>query len=75
MAPPARAQECGKVAGDLPVAGDWNNTAVATLGIFDLSSGLWELDMNGNGLWDGCQVDRCIESFGQEGDLPVVGKW
>jgi hypothetical protein len=63
------------IAGDLPVAGDWNNVGIANLGIFDSSIGLWELDMNGNGLWDGCQVDRCIESFGQEGDLPVVGKW
>ena len=63
------------IAGDLPVAGDWNNVGVANIGIFDPSLGLWELDMNGNGLWDGCQVDRCIETFGQEGDLPVVGKW
>ena len=30
--------------------------------------------LNGNGGFDGCSIDACI-SFGQQGDLPVVGKW
>jgi len=37
--------------------------------------GLWELDLNGNGKWDGCRVDKCLGPFGQPGDLPVAGDW
>ena len=61
--------------GDLPVAGDWTGTGMTQIGVFDPSTGLWELDLNGNGQWDGCQVDRCLGPFGQQGDLPVVGRW
>jgi hypothetical protein len=32
------------------------------------------LDVNGNGVFDGCNVDTCL-TFGQAGDIPVVGKW
>ena len=63
------------LAGDLPVVGDWSGTGIAKLGVFDPSTGLWELDLNDNGLWDGCGVDACLGPFGQQGDLPVVGKW
>jgi hypothetical protein len=61
--------------GTLPVVGDWTGTGAVRIGAFDPQTGLWELDLNGNGLWDGCQVDRCLGPFGQPGDLPVVGKW
>jgi hypothetical protein len=37
-------------------------------------NGVWLLDVNGNGVWDGCSVDRCL-SFGAAGDKPVVGIW
>src|SRR5262249_28102003 len=37
--------------------------------------GLWELDRNGNDLWDGCVVDLCLNPFGKSRDLPVVGHW
>jgi hypothetical protein len=61
--------------GDLPVVGDWDGTGVFKIGLFRPSTGEWLLDLNGNGLWDGCQVDRCRGPFGQEGDSPLVGKW
>jgi len=63
------------LAGDLPVVGDWVGTGKAQLGVFDPASGLWDLDLNGNGLFDGCQIDQCLGPFGQSGDLPVVGHW
>jgi hypothetical protein len=61
--------------GDLPVAGDWDATGTSKIGLFRAATGDWFLDFNGNGQWDGCGVDKCITSFGQEGDLPVAGKW
>ena len=61
--------------GDLPVVGDWDATGTSKSGLFRPATGDWFLDFNGNGQWDGCGVDKCITSFGQEGDLPVAGKW
>jgi hypothetical protein len=61
--------------GDLPVAGDWSGTGKAQMGIFDPNTGMWELDRNGNRVFDGCTVDLCLGPFGQPGDLPVAGKW
>ncbi len=60
--------------GDRPVAGDWNGSGFAKIGVF--RAGTWYLDANGNGAWDGCGIDRCyVGSFGQQGDLPVAGQW
>jgi hypothetical protein len=61
--------------GDLPVAGDWNGTGTAKIGVFDPTTGMWDLDLNGNGVFNGCAVDACMGPFGQTGDLPVVGRW
>src|SRR5436190_1434837 len=36
--------------------------------------GNWSLDVNGNGVWDGCSTDRCL-TFGGAGDLPIAGDW
>jgi hypothetical protein len=47
----------------------------AKIGVFRPDTGQWFLDMNGNGKLDDCTVDACLGPFGQEGDLPVVGKW
>jgi hypothetical protein len=43
------------------------------IGVF--RNGQWFLDLNGNGAWDGCGVDTCIDSFGAPTDIPVVGDW
>ena len=62
-------------AGDLPVAGDWDGTGKARVGVFRPSTGEWFLDKNGNGRIDGCTADICVAAFGKAGDRPVVGKW
>ena len=59
--------------GDLPIAGDWTGTGLVGIGVFRPSTGQWFLDMNGNGGWDGCSVDKCLGPFGVAGDLPIVG--
>jgi hypothetical protein len=65
--------------GDLPVVGDWNGTGVTRAGVFRPSTATWYLDINGNGSLDSCikgnKIDACPKSFGQVGDLPVVGDW
>ena len=61
--------------GDLPVVGDWTGTGTAKIGTFAPHTGLWDLDLNGNGKFDGCLIDGCLGPFGQAGDIPVVGKW
>jgi hypothetical protein len=61
--------------GDLPVVGDWNGNGVTKLGLFRPSTGQWFLDKNGNRAWNDCSTDRCINSFGEPGDLPVAGDW
>jgi hypothetical protein len=61
--------------GDVPVVGYWISSGTKNIGIFRPSTGEWFLDVNGNGQWDGCGVDKCIEQFGDDGDLPVVGDW
>jgi len=70
--------ECAKsfgLPGDLSVVGDWTGVGQERIGVFDPETGLWELDLNGNGKFDGCQIDACLGPFGQAGDIPVVGKW
>lgn len=62
-------------AGDLPVIGDWNGTGGEEIGIFRPSNGLWYLDRNGNGKWDGTSRDLQLGPFGQTGDSPIVGDW
>jgi hypothetical protein len=44
------------------------------MGIFRPSTGMWYLTLNGNGKLDSCSVGACLGTFGQPGDLPVVGK-
>jgi hypothetical protein len=63
------------ITGDLPVVGDWDGTGKSRIGVFDPNTGIWELDLDGNGKFGGCQVDSCLGPFGQPGDLPIVGKW
>ena len=61
--------------GDAPLVGDWNGEGISRLGLFRPGTGQWFLDRNGNRSWDGCRRDRCIESFGRAGDVPVTGDW
>jgi hypothetical protein len=58
--------------------GDWTGTGIANIGVYRPATGEWFLDLNGNGQWDGCGVDACIQFLGKDkkaGDLPVVGTW
>ena len=41
------------------------------VGIFN---GVWNLDINGNGAWDGPMVDQSFR-YGAPGDAPIVGDW
>ena len=61
--------------GDVPITGDWNGTGISKIGLFRPATSEWLLDLNGNDVWDGCNVDKCVTAFGQAGDLPVAGKW
>jgi hypothetical protein len=61
--------------GDLPVVGDWDGTGKVRIGVFRPSTGMWYVDTSGNGKFDGCNKDACLGPFGQQGDLPVVGRW
>jgi len=47
----------------------------SSIGIFRPATAEWFLDMNGNGIWDGCDLDLCLGPFGSPGDLPVTGDW
>ncbi len=67
FSPPGRRKSRG-----VPVVGDWTGTGHARIGLF--RDGVWFLDLNGNGRWDGCEVDACF-AFGTSGDVPVVGDW
>jgi hypothetical protein len=62
------------IAGAIPVAGDWNGTGAANLGVY--KDGVWYLDLNGNGLWDGTPADG-VYTFGGgvAGAVPVTGDW
>jgi hypothetical protein len=59
----------------VPVVGDWNGSGASKLGLFVPASAQWLLDVNGNGVWDGCGSDTCIKSFGKSSDVPAVGQW
>jgi hypothetical protein len=61
-------------AGDVPVAGDWNNDGLGEIGVFRPSTGKWYFDLNSNGQWEGCDLDGCY-TFGMVGDLPIAGRW
>ena len=61
--------------GDVPVVGDWTGGGKTNIGVCRPSSGRWQLDINGDGDFDGCGIDLCSRIFGVPGDLPVVGDW
>ncbi|MDA8100768.1 MAG: hypothetical protein M0042_14220 [Nitrospiraceae bacterium] len=58
----------------LPVTGDWNGVGTSRIGVFD--SGIWYLDLNGNGAWDGELADgQYAFGVGLAHALPVTGDW
>jgi hypothetical protein len=57
---------------NVPVVGRWDGGKAHKIGIF--RNGTWSLDLNGNGVFEGPQVDVSA-SLGQAGDVPVVGRW
>jgi hypothetical protein len=57
---------------DLPVVGSWSGTGASNIGTFNAATSSWHLDTNGNGVWEGCAVDTCVNGLGQPGDLPVT---
>ena len=64
------------IAGDIPVAGDWNADGVTEIGIYRPLNGNWFLDINGNEIWDGKIIDRkFIFGIAEVNDVPVVGNW
>jgi hypothetical protein len=62
------------ITGDLPVSGDWNNDRISEIGVFRPSTHIYYQDFNGNGVWEGAEMDRAY-NFGITGDLPVSGDW
>lgn len=60
---------------DIAVTGDWNGDGVTKIGLYRPSTGTWYLDYNGNGVYDGPNVDRQYQYGGLQGDIPVVGDW
>jgi streptogramin lyase len=58
----------------IPVTGDWNGDGKTEIGVY--VNGVWYLDMNGNGQWDGEPADK-IAYFGAglTGAMPVAGDW
>ena len=62
--------------GAVPVTGDWNGTGTTMIGVYDPATGIWYLDYNGNGVWDGAAADRqYIFGAGMPGVVPVTGDW
>ena len=74
MASAAAHGHCAAIDTGFVALGDWNGNGTDKIGVFRPSTREWLLDLNGNGVFDGCNVDICA-TFGQAGDLPIVGKW
>ena len=64
-------------AGDIyPVSGDWNGDGTDTVGVFDMTTGIWYLN---DELQDGNTDDSYVDGFQfgppNSGWIPVVGNW
>jgi len=64
-------------AGDIPVAGDWDGNGVDTPGVFNPANGQWQLTngINGVNVTNSFPTANFTFTFGQNGDLPIVGDW
>ena len=59
---------------DIPVVGDWNGNGITEIGVFR-DNHTWNVDYNGNGVWDGHAGGDRIYITGKPGDVPVPGDW
>jgi len=57
-----------------PVTGDWTGNGLTKIGVY--KDGIWYLDTNGNGTWDGTPTDETFTfGIGLTGAIPVTGDW
>jgi FtsP/CotA-like multicopper oxidase with cupredoxin domain len=60
--------------GSMPAAGDWTGTGTSDVGVYQ--NGIWYLDENGDGVWDGTPADAMyVFGAGLTAALPVTGDW
>ncbi|MDA8097988.1 MAG: hypothetical protein M0042_00005, partial [Nitrospiraceae bacterium] len=58
----------------VPVMGDWTGTGMTKIGVF--ADGVWYLDMDGNGAWDGEPTDNILTfGVGLTNAVPKTGDW
>jgi len=55
------------------VGGNPSTSTATKIGIY--KDGIWYLDVNGNGVWDGAPSDTLVTAFGMPGWTPLVGDW
>jgi hypothetical protein len=82
-----RVDTCGwfgdaQFGGNFPVVGDWTGRGRSSFGLHNRETGMWFLDVNGNLMLDGCDVDACYSFtpwYGRVGYVPsitpLVGDW
>ncbi len=61
------------ITGGIPVSGDWDGSGTIKIGLY--KDGVWYLDLNGNGIWDGAPTDGLYYFGGIANDRPVTGDW
>ena len=64
---------------DLPLVGDWNGNGSLKLGVYDTVHKDWDLDTNGDAIWQGCKKETCLTfalspALGDP-EIPLVGSW
>lgn len=64
-------------AGDIAVAGDWDGNGIDTPGVFNPANGQWQLTngINGQNANNSFPTPNFTFTFGQNGDIPIVGDW
>jgi DMSO/TMAO reductase YedYZ molybdopterin-dependent catalytic subunit len=65
----------GGMAGDVPVAKDWNGDGLPEMGVFHPGVGQWVIDYNRNFQWDDTSGGDVVISLGEDGDIAVGGNW
>ena len=63
------------IAGAIPVTGTWDGLGRTQIGVY--SNGVWYLDLNGNGVWDGAAGDLTYTNFGAglAGAVATTADW